>query len=152
MGRRGPAPKPTNLRILHGDREDRINRDEPKPRPGVPQCPPWLDDDAKRIWRYTIDELKAMGLVTRADRDALAAYCTFVVSFERATRLVNIAGALIKGQRGEAIVKNPASAVQRDSARMMAKYAAEFGLTPRARAEIRVQPDASEDELARLLS
>lgn len=151
MGRRGPAPKPTNLRILHGDRPDRINRAEPTPRPGIPQCPAWLDDDAKRVWRFTIDELKAMGLVTRADRDALAAYCTFVVQFERATRLVNTAGALIKGRR-DSVVTNPAARVQRDAASMMAKYAAEFGLTPRARSEIKVQPDVSEDELVRLLS
>lgn len=25
MGKRGPAPKPTALRVLHGDRKDRIN-------------------------------------------------------------------------------------------------------------------------------
>jgi hypothetical protein len=29
MGKRGPRPKPTNLRVLHGDRTDRTNRSEP---------------------------------------------------------------------------------------------------------------------------
>lgn len=147
----GPKPKPTNLRILHGDRPDRINTNEPRPRDGVPSCPSWLDDDAKRVWRYTIEELKAMKLVTRADRDALAAYCTFVVQFERATRLVNTAGALIKGRK-DGVVKNPAAQIQRDAALMMNRYASEFGLSPRSRSEITVKPDVSEDELARLLS
>ena len=151
MGKRGPAPKPTNLRILHGDKPSRINRNEPIPRDALPTCPSWLDEDAKKVWRYTIAELKAMKLATRADRDALAAYCTFVVQFERMTRLVNTTGALIKGRK-DGVVKNPAAQLQRDAAMMMAKYAAEFGLTPRARAEITVAPDVSEDELQRLLS
>jgi P27 family predicted phage terminase small subunit len=151
VGKRGPAPKPTNLRILHGDRADRINRNEPKPSDALPVCPPWLDDDARKVWDYTLTELKTMRLATRADRDALAAYCTFVVQFERMTRLVNTTGALIKGRK-DGVVKNPAAQLQRDAAQMMARYAAEFGLTPRARAEITVTPDKSEDELERLLS
>jgi P27 family predicted phage terminase small subunit len=151
MGKRGPAPKPTALRILHGDREDRINRQEPTPRPGTPQCPPWLDADARRVWDYTLAELEGMGLATPADRDALAAYCVFVVQFERATKLVDTAGSIIRGRGGSA-VSNPASRVQRDAAQMMSRYAAEFGLTPRARAEIKLPPAASEDDLSRLLS
>jgi hypothetical protein len=31
MGKSGPAAKPTKLRVLHGDRADRINADEPEP-------------------------------------------------------------------------------------------------------------------------
>lgn len=151
MGKRGPAPKPTNLRILHGDRADRINRNEPKPTDAAPECPPWLDDDARKVWDYTLAELTVMKLATRADRDALAAYCTFVVQFERMTRLVNTTGGIIKGRK-DGVVKNPAAQLQRDAAQMMAKFAAEFGLTPRARAEITVKPDVSEDELERLLS
>jgi hypothetical protein len=29
MGKRGPAPKPTNLRVLHGEKPYRINHSEP---------------------------------------------------------------------------------------------------------------------------
>lgn len=151
MGKRGPAPYPTNLRILHGDRPSRINTNEPVPRAGLPECPPWLDDDAKAVWAYVIGELQAMNLVTPADRDALAAYCTFVVQFERATRIVNKAGLLIKGRK-DAAVKNPAAQLQRDAAQMMHRLGGEFGMSPRARSEITVAPDVSEDELARLLS
>jgi hypothetical protein len=32
MGKRGAAPKPTNLRVIHGKKPYRINRSEPKPR------------------------------------------------------------------------------------------------------------------------
>jgi hypothetical protein len=39
MGKRGAAPKPTNLRILHGEKRYRINRDEVKPPVQSPTCP-----------------------------------------------------------------------------------------------------------------
>jgi P27 family predicted phage terminase small subunit len=154
MGKRGPAPIPTNVRILRGDRPGRINRNEPQPRLGVPECPAWLDADAQRVWEYTVGELRAMRLATPADRDVLAAYCVMVVQFERATRLVTTAGLLIRGVKGPGqVVKNPAAQLQRDAAMLLVRLAGEFGLSPRARAEIgNVEPDVSEEELARLLS
>jgi len=151
MGKRGPAPRPTNLRILHGDKPSRINYNEPKPRDGIPNAPSYMDEDAKRVWRYTLEQLRPTGMVTKADRDMLAAYCVAVVQFERATRLVQQAGVLIKGRK-DGVVKNPAAQIQRDAFQMMKQASAEFGLTPRARAEIKVDPDVSEDELQRLLS
>jgi P27 family predicted phage terminase small subunit len=152
MGKRGPAPKPTNLRILHGEKPYRINKNEPQPREGIPDPPDWMEPDARAVWDYTVPELTAMRLITPADRDALAAYCQWTVQFHRATRVVNATGLLIKNRERDGIVKNPAAQLQRDAGTMMAKYAAEFGLTPRARAEITLTPDVSEDELSRLLS
>jgi hypothetical protein len=32
MTKPGPAPTPTHLRIIRGDRKDRINTKEPKPK------------------------------------------------------------------------------------------------------------------------
>lgn len=50
MGRRGPAAKPTQLRILHGDRKDRINDGEPVPPEAEVACPDWASDPARAIW------------------------------------------------------------------------------------------------------
>lgn len=50
MGKRGPAPKPTALRVLHGDRKDRINDAEPQPAEGEVTAPEELSDDARAIW------------------------------------------------------------------------------------------------------
>jgi hypothetical protein len=53
MGKRGPAPKPTNLRLLHGDRRDRINTSEPLPADGIPVCPKSAPDVVREVWDYT---------------------------------------------------------------------------------------------------
>lgn len=135
MGKRGPAPKPTNLRLLHGDRKDRINTDEPQPRDGVPQCPPECSDEVRAIWDYTVVELAAMRLATPADRDALVAYCEAVVTHRRASEVMAKSSVLIRGLHG-GLVRNPAVQIQRDAAMVMRAFAQEFGLTPSARSQI----------------
>lgn len=73
---RGRKPKPTALRILAGNPgKRRLPQREPKPEAGAPACPEWLDSEAKREWRRVVGHLDAAGILTRADRAALAAYC-----------------------------------------------------------------------------
>ncbi len=50
MGKRGPRPKPTALRVLDSNPSGRpINHDEPRPT-GAANCPEHLRSDAKAVW------------------------------------------------------------------------------------------------------
>lgn len=143
MGKRGPAPTPTALRLLKGDRKDRVNTQEPTPAKIPLEAPDYLDDDARAIWdRLAADHFAKVG-ATHWDADALAVYCTAVVHHRRAVQLVNSTGVLIKaGSRGHGgLVKHPAMQVIRDQAAIIRAYAQEFGLTPSARSSL-VRPDA----------
>lgn len=152
MGRRGPQPKPTNLRLLHGDRKDRINSAEPQPHEGLPVCPEGTTPGVRDIWDYTLGELAHMRLATPADRDALLAYCEAVWTHRRVSELLGKSSVLIKGMHG-GLVRNPAIQIQRDAAMVMRAYAQEFGLTPAARSQISlVKPEASSGGPSRLLS
>ena len=52
MGRRGPPPKPTHIRLLEGNPSKRpINRREPQPEKGAPPCPRWLTAEARVAWK-----------------------------------------------------------------------------------------------------
>jgi P27 family predicted phage terminase small subunit len=135
MGKRGPAPKPTNLRLLHGDRQDRINTNEPQPAEGLPVCPTEVSPEVRAIWDYTLGQLATMKLASPADRDALLAYCEAVVTHRRACELLAKSSILIKGLHG-GLVRNPAVQIQRDSALLLRALAQEFGLTPSARSQI----------------
>lgn len=137
MGKRGPAPKPTALKLIEGVKPNRINHDEPTPS-SEPLLPPDdLSDDAREVWDYTLAELQVMRLATAADRDALVCYCEAVVNHRRASALLAGSTILIKGLHG-GLVRNPALAVQRDSANLIRAFAQEFGLTPSARSDIAV--------------
>ena len=58
-------PMPTHLRILHGDHPERVNRDEPKPPNGLPECPPEVSPAVREVWQYVVDQLAAMRVVSR---------------------------------------------------------------------------------------
>src|SRR4051812_21548502 len=75
MGERGPAPKPTALRVLEGNRAKRPLRREPKPRLGAPECPKELQGEARAEWQRIVPDLDQIGLLARADRAVLMSYC-----------------------------------------------------------------------------
>lgn len=76
MGLRGPAPKPTALKVAAGNPGKRtLNEDEPIPPPGEISPPEWLSPEARKIWDRVADVLLKMRTLTTADVDAFARYC-----------------------------------------------------------------------------
>lgn len=136
MGARGRPPKPTNLRILHGDQKKRINFEEPPAPVGAPELPDSTVAEVRQVWHYTLKQLEAMDLVSTADRDALLAYCEAVVAHRMAAEAVHEHGALVVGASGS-LIKNPALTAMHEAATQIARFAHHFGLTPSSRSEIR---------------
>lgn len=137
MGKRGPRSRPTALKLLHGERHlDRINQDEPVPRPAEMPEPEGAAPAVLEVWRRVVAELDAMALAYPADQDALRCYCEAVVSHRRASEVLKNSGVLVKGIHGN-LVRNPALQIQRDAAQTVRAFAQEFGLTPSARSSIK---------------
>ncbi|WP_204456185.1 phage terminase small subunit P27 family [Actinokineospora baliensis] len=137
MGKRGPAAKPTALRILHGDRPDRINTNEPAPPEQEITCPDWASDAARAIWERLAPGLAARGVLTAWDTDAFLVLCEALARYRAATQLVNGSALLVQG--GSGLMKNPALVVQADAERTFLQFAARFGLTPADRQAIKVE-------------
>lgn len=133
---RGLVPAPTNVRILRGDRKDRINYNEPSPRDGDLTCPPDVTAEVREVWEYTVYHMKSMNIEKPMDRDALRCYCEAVATHRQASRQVAEEGITIRGERGT--VRNPAVSVQLAAATTVRHLAHEFGFTPSARSGIRV--------------
>lgn len=92
MGKRGPSPKPTPIRVLEGNPSRRpINENEPKPTDGTPPMPPHLDRRARVVWRQIAPELSRLGLLTVVDGEALASYCTAARLGVSETTVINLA-------------------------------------------------------------
>jgi P27 family predicted phage terminase small subunit len=141
MGRRGYAAKPTALKILHGDRKDRINFDEPKPLDEPLVCPDWLSPGAKIEWDHIAPHLTAMGTVLASDEAILAAYCETYDRYQRVCQLAdNLPPVFNRAKKGEPpeFVKNPLYGQVRDLTAELRVVARELGLTPSARAGLRV--------------
>lgn len=152
MGRRGPAPNPTALRLLHGEtKPSRINRNEPRPRRLLPEMPDWLSGGAAEEWERVMPDLIAMGTASAADTIPLACYCEAVARFKVASDLVAKAGLMIRDRDGQ-VRKNPAVGQARDAAWEVLRWAREFGLTPAARQPLRIEHTISGLSSERLLS
>jgi P27 family predicted phage terminase small subunit len=137
--------------MLHGDREDRINRHEPAPPTGRLICPPEISAEVRAIWDYTAPLLSEMQIADAGGRDALLCYCEAVVLHRKASALLKSQKVLIEGLHGGP-VRNPAIAIQRDAATVIRAFAQEFGLTPSARSQIVMESRTGVHGAERLLS
>lgn len=136
MGSRGPAPKPTALRLLHGDQKSRINTEEPVPAAaGCPEPPEWLTEEAAAMWRRLAPDLHAKRVLTLWDVDAFAVVVSAYTTWKVAQQVVDAEGILVPGERGQ--VKHPAAQIARDQWGVFSQAAGRFGLTPSDRAQLR---------------
>jgi P27 family predicted phage terminase small subunit len=151
VGKRGPSGKPTQLRILHGDRKDRINDAEPVPPEAEIACPDWASDAAQVVWERLAPGLISRKVLTAWDADAFLIMCEALARYRAATQLVNGSALLVQG--GSGLMKNPALVVQGEAERTFLQYAARFGLTPSDRQGIKTEVvDGSKGGADRLLS
>lgn len=157
----GRKPLPTKLHVVHGNPGKRKrNANEPKPQPIAPSCPRWLDGRAKAEWRRVSGELEKLGLLTKVDRAAMAAYCQL---YSRYAHLEEAASAWFKEHGDftyEDIDKNgithrkiiPELAEARKYAPILRGYITEFGMTASARARLTLPDDKEEDEFEQFLN
>jgi P27 family predicted phage terminase small subunit len=143
MGRRGPAPKPSGLRLLEGtDRRGhsgrRLDRSKEPIAPDDELVPPYeLAAEVRQVWDQTVADLEAMGVASSADVNQVAIYAEAVVLHRAASRLIAQSSILMVGARGTLVI-NKAVLVQRQASLVALRLAQEFGLTPAARTSIDV--------------
>lgn len=136
MGARGPKPAPTHLKLLKGEQESRINRDEPSPSDGPVVAPDSISDGAKGVWERLAPDLQDKGCLTPWDVDAFTVFCEAVATYHDCRKLMGKKYT----DRGAAggVIKSPYWQIMRDCAETMAKYSSRFGLTPGDRANLKV--------------
>lgn len=137
----GRKKTPRALRIVKSDREQGDDGfDLP---PDMPECPAFLHPYAKEEWLKITPTLYSLGILTFLDGAAVAGYCQAFARWRFAEERLAIeaakdleGGAIVdtteNGNKIQSVFFNVAAAAMRD----MLKFAAEFGMTPSARARI----------------
>ena len=134
MGRRGRKPLP---RVVEGG--NAAFR-------ALPRCPGHLNDTARREWRRLASALHAVGVLTVADRTALAVYCQAYSRWVEAEEKLANTPMLLKTPSGYA-QQSPWLSVANKQMELMARYMGELGLTPVARARLEINQDDPVDQV-----
>jgi P27 family predicted phage terminase small subunit len=143
---RGRKPKPTKLKLVTGNPGRRsINAAEPSPSNKAPDCPAWLDKDAKAKWQELAPELSALGLLTIVDGDVLAAYCQAWAEFKAATETIQRDGRTFSTETGY-LAQHPAVSQQRSAWQAIKAFASLFGLDPSSRSRLHIGGKAEDKD------
>ena len=153
MGLRGPAPKPTVLKLAEGNPgKRRLNDREPKPSEVMPRCPAHLDKIARREWKRLSDILNRMRVLTEADYLALGNLCLAYSTLIQAQEKLNQTGLLIKTGSGY-VQQSPLISIITANTQIINRLCQEFGLTPAARTRVQtVEAAPGIDPLEALLA
>jgi P27 family predicted phage terminase small subunit len=142
MGRRGPPPQPTAMKLIRGNPGKRkLNKNEPQPAVAMPHCPDYLDVTARNEWDRLAPILVRMRVLTEADYLALAGLCQTYSTMVKAQEQLNKSGILFKTPSGY-VQQFPLIGVVNNCMEKIITFCREFGLTPSART--RIQTTTSE--------
>ena len=136
MGKRGPHPAPTHLKVLEGVKEYRLNRDEPTPADSgvVPPVP--LSERAQAVWDRLAPDLIDKNVLTAWDVDMFSTFCNAVAIYHENMDLM--AGQYVARGSGDGVIKSPHWQIMRDCEQIMSRIGGRFGLTPGDRAALKV--------------
>jgi len=170
MGKRGPKPRPTALRILEGNPSKRpLPKNEPKPPPIAPKCPHWLHKYGKQEWKRVAPPLERLGLLTQMDLATLVGYCQSFAMLREATEFMNEfgptyalferteTGAIKHDQEGKPVLRYmqqyPAVSIANKAMANIKAFSGLFGFSPSDRGQMHIPgADEEEDPMERLLS
>jgi len=148
MATRGTKPKPTALKTLEGNPGKRkINKNEPKPNSKIPQCPDWLEPEAKAEWNRRGKQLLALGILTEVDEVAFAGYCQAYARWREAEEFISQHGCIVKTPSGY-WQQVPQVAIANKSLMVVIRFCEQFGMTPSSRSRLAVDArDGSENDM-----
>lgn len=149
MGKRGPAPAPTELKLLRGNPGKRpLNDKEPRPAEiqETPKPPAFLGKYGKKEWKRITPLLVKNKLFTELDETALAAYCQAYdrwITVEKCLRgYEKMTYVTDKGN----IVQRPEVGIANKAMEELLKFGREFGLSPSSRTNLKVEEQETKDD------
>lgn len=149
----GRPPKPTNLKVLEGNRGRRsLSQSEPQPRPVLPDPPPYLSEVALQRWHELLPELDYTGVLTRVDGDVLACYCMAY------GEIVELAADVARNGRTYEVGTNGAQSTRPEVTQLqkarddLRRFGAELGIGAASRTKIEVKkPDDGKSTITKIM-
>lgn len=121
--------------------EHSINTSDKRPKPvsdgKIPKAPAWLNKNAKKIYKATAEEIVKLGIAGKCDSNILA---IFAAQMDRLQIISQKADKEFADER-----------LQNDLTSSVLSLTKELGITPTARAKLRIAKVEEEDEITKFL-
>lgn len=149
MGERGPAPEPIALRVLKDTNHKPIPENIPRPKGLVPDCPPWLDEDAQTEWEEIVLLMgEVPNWLTQVNKTTLAGHCHWYSVWKNAEAVLTREGRfydVVQGVDEDGAVSStkklhPMVKVSKEAWESMIKCDRELGITPARGSSVRLPP------------
>jgi len=155
MGKRGPKPQPTAIKLARGTLRER-RKDEPQPSADKIVMPKHLGKVARAKWKELLPLLEAVRVMTDADVEALARYCDTYEWWLATRAILKKDGCtypiLNDGGEVKYIAQRPEVSIAHKLATQLRQLEQDFGLNPSARSSLSVAPEKpATDEDAAIL-
>lgn len=154
MGKRGPRPTPTAIKLARGTARN-AKGGEPKPPTDGIVMPSHLDGVAAAKWQQLLPMLLAAKVMTRADVDALARYCDLAAWWLRTRETLREHGDSYPVVNDAGQVKyhaqRPEVAICHKLSQQLRSLEQDFGLNPSARSSLKVEPAADDSDAETIL-
>lgn len=129
----------------------KLPENEPPELDGMPECPKHVTGEAKAEWNRVCQDLKDMGLMSRAYRPALAAYVDTWAEFVKCKEAYAKMGPVIKTTNGN-YVQNPMLGAVNRLKDDLRKWLVEFGLTASSKTRVAMEPVKQDDDIEHYLT
>jgi P27 family predicted phage terminase small subunit len=156
MGKRGPRPAPSAIKIARGTLKAKP-KTEPAPPAGSIVMPGHLGEVAQAKWRELLPLLQGVKVMTDADVEALARYCDtyewWLATRAKLRKDGDTYPILNDGGEIRYIAQRPEVSIAHKLATQLRQLEQDFGLNPSARTSLHVEkPKADgDDEAAAIL-
>jgi len=156
MGKRGPKPTPTQIKIARGTLKA-ARKSEPEPPATGIRMPAHLGPVAAARWAELLPIVQAMRVMTDADVEALARYCDTYEWWLAVRAKLRAEGdtypILNDGGEIKYIAQRPEVSIAHKLATQLRQLEQDFGLNPSARTSLHTEPEkpAGDDEASAIL-
>ena len=155
MGKRGPAPTPTIKLLERGSTvPGRRGGGEPEPKLGRPEPPAGMSESERAIYDQVCDVAERMGVLSVSDGFPLERYANMLIRWRASTQWIRENGECYPiyqtdkdgnvciGPDGEPLIRymqqSPQVSIVKSLNAALLRIEQEFGLTPSARTNIRI--------------
>lgn len=152
MGKRGPAAKPLELKVLEGNRGKRpmaVNLDSTfRPEAGMPTVPKGLSPGARKVWKRLGNELLRYNLISVVHSDLFEELCETVSDVKDLRHSMRARQNLLRSQGKDPMeafevvspnglpMQHPRYQILKSERQMMLTLLAKFGLSPSEQANV----------------